>query len=146
MHKRIFLFNEREKDEALDSRGCHKFVANHIKDCDKILSRLEEVNLTLSGLKSVFGVDEVLIVGHLCTNNGHRPCPTKIDAIQRMKETCINVTEARQFLGGACVFYLIWIPHYAHVVDPLYELLRKNQKLLGSVVHVKSMQKLKKLL
>ena len=43
--------DEREKDEALDTRGCRKFVANHIKDCDKILSRLEEVNLTLSGLK-----------------------------------------------------------------------------------------------
>ena len=56
---------------ALDLRGCCKFVANHIKDCDKILSRLEEVNLTLSGLKSVFGVGEVLIVGHLCTTNAH---------------------------------------------------------------------------
>ena len=137
--------DEREKDKALDSRGCRKFVANHIKDCDKILSKLEEVNLTLSGLKSVFGVGEVLIVGHLCTTNGRRPCPAKIDAIQRMKETCINVTEVRRFLG-ACVFYLIWIPHYAHVADPLYQLLRKNQKFLWSVVHVKAMQKLKQLL
>ena len=73
--------DEREKDKALDSRGCRKFVANHIKDCDKILSKLEEVNLTLSGLKSVFGVGEVLIVGHLCTTNGRRPCPSKIDVI-----------------------------------------------------------------
>ena len=24
------------KDEALDSKGCRKFVANHINDCDKI--------------------------------------------------------------------------------------------------------------
>lgn len=48
--------DEREKDKALDSRGCHTFVAIHIKDCDKILSRIEEVNLTLSRLKSAFWV------------------------------------------------------------------------------------------
>ena len=47
---------EGEKDETLDFKGCRKFVANHINDCDKILSRLEEVNLTLSGKKSMFGV------------------------------------------------------------------------------------------
>ena len=57
---------EEAKDETLDSRGCRKFVADHIVDCEKILSRLEEVNLTLSGAKSVFGVKEVLIVGHMC--------------------------------------------------------------------------------
>ncbi|MCO5611390.1 hypothetical protein L7F22_065643 [Adiantum nelumboides] len=117
----------KEKDEALDLRGCRKFVANHIDDCDKILSKLEEVNLTLSGQKSIFGVNEVLIVGHMCGTYGRRHCPTRIDAIQRMKETCTSIIEVRRFLG-ACVFYLIWIPHYAHVADPLYQLLRKNQK------------------
>ena len=62
-----------------------------------------------------------------------------------MKETCINVTEVRRFLG-ACVFYLIWIPHYAHVADPLYQLLRKDQRFLWSDSHIKPMQKLKCLL
>ena len=84
--------DERDKDEALDLRGCRKFVANHTKDCDKILSRLEEVNLTLLGTKSMFGMKEVLIVGHMFNSNGRRPYPTKVDAIQRMKETCTSIT------------------------------------------------------
>ena len=42
---------EEAKEETMDSRGCQKFVADHIVDCEKILSRLEEVNLTLSGAK-----------------------------------------------------------------------------------------------
>lgn len=135
--------DEREKDdEALDLRGCYKFVTNHIKYFDKILSKVEEVNLTLSRLKSVFGVGEILIMGYLCTTNVRRPCPAKIDAIQRMKETCINVTEVRRFFG-VCIFYLIWILHYAHVIDPLYQLLRKNQRFLWSDSHLKAMQKLK---
>ena len=47
---------EDAKVERVDMRGCRNFVVDHIFDCDKILSRLEEVNLTLSGPKSVFGV------------------------------------------------------------------------------------------
>ena len=46
---------EEEKNEELDESGCRKFVADHIKDCEKILSRMEEVHLTLSGAKSIFG-------------------------------------------------------------------------------------------
>ncbi|MCO5554583.1 hypothetical protein L7F22_008113 [Adiantum nelumboides] len=136
---------EGKKEETLDAKGCRRFVADHINDCDKILSRLEKVNLTLSGKKSMFGVNEVLIVGHMCGPYGRKPSPTKVDAIQRIKDTCTNVTEVRRFLG-ACVFYVIWIPHYAHVADPLYQLLRKNQRSKWGDAHVKAMKKLKVLL
>ena len=121
-------------------------MANHINDCDKILTRLEEVNLTLSGKKSMFGVNEVLIVGHMCGPYGRKPCPTKVDTIQQMKETCTSISEVRRFLG-ACVFYVIWIPHYVHVAYPLYQqLLRKKQKFKWEDAHTKAMQKLKELL
>lgn len=106
----------------MDLKGCHKFVSNYILDCDKILSRLEEVHLTLSGAKSTFGVREVVIVGHLCGWFGRKPDPNKVDAIQRMKDICSSQTEVRRILG-ACIFYCVWIPHYAHVADPLYSLL-----------------------
>ena len=63
---------EGEKDETLDFKGCRKFVANHINDCDKILSRLEEVNLTLSRKKSMFGVMKCSLwgtcAGHMVEN------------------------------------------------------------------------------
>ena len=110
---------EGEKDEALDQRGCRKFVIEHIADCESILSKLEEARLTLSGSKTIFGAREVLIVGHLCSPEGRRPSPLKVDVIQKMKEICTSTTEVRRFLG-ACVFYLIWIPHFAHVAKPLY--------------------------
>ena len=59
-------FEERMKNEELDSVGCRKFVRDHIEDCDKILSKLEEVHLTLWFPKSIFKVQEVLVVGHMC--------------------------------------------------------------------------------
>ncbi|KAL3689190.1 hypothetical protein R1sor_015499 [Riccia sorocarpa] len=84
---------EEEKDESVDaSTGCRKFVADHIRDVGKILQRLEEVHLTLSGVKSRFGVSEILVVGHLCGSFGRRPNPMKIEAIARMAD-CGSITE-----------------------------------------------------
>ncbi|KAL2624277.1 hypothetical protein R1flu_008522 [Riccia fluitans] len=115
-----------EKDKSLDDQGCRRFVTDHIRDVEQILSRLKEVDLTLSGTKSVFGVPEVIVVGHLCGTFGSRPSPMKVDVIQCIQD-CTSVTEVRRFLG-ACVFYRIWIPHYAHITEPMYELLRKGKK------------------
>ena len=61
-----------------------------------------------------------------------------------MKEECESQTEVRRFLG-AWAFYHIWIPHYAHVVEPLYGLLKKRKKFDWEDEHTNAVQKLKKL-
>ena len=38
-----------EKDESKDKDGCRQFVVDHMKDCEKVLQRLEDANLTFSG-------------------------------------------------------------------------------------------------
>ena len=62
-----------------------------------------------------------------------------------MKEECKSVTEVRRFLG-ACVFYHIWVPHYAHVAKPLYRLLKKGRKFERNQEHAESVRKLKEAL
>ena len=134
-----------EKDETMDDRGCRKFVVDHIHDCEKVLRKLEDVHLTISREKSAFGQEEILVLGHLCGPYSRRPSPTKIDAIQAMKEVCESQSEVRRFLG-ACAFYHIWIPHYAHIADPLYHLLGKGKKFEWRPEHTKAMKKRKKTL
>jgi Integrase zinc binding domain/RNase H-like domain found in reverse transcriptase/Reverse transcriptase (RNA-dependent DNA polymerase) len=134
----------KERDLTVQEDGCRAFVSNHIEDVTKILSRLEEVNITLSIEKSKFGVDEILVVGHLCGSYGRKPNPEKVDAIGRMK-ACSSVTEVRRFLG-ACVFYQIWIPHFAHISEPLYKLLRKRNKFVWQHEQDRAMIELKRLL
>ncbi|KAL3696746.1 hypothetical protein R1sor_010822 [Riccia sorocarpa] len=75
-----------ENDDSITAEGCRKFVSDHIRDVERILTRLEEVHLTLSGAKSRFGVSEILVVGHLCGAFGRRPNPEKVDALARMKD------------------------------------------------------------
>ena len=42
---------EREKDETMVGNGCKKFVMDHINDYERVLNKLEQVHLTLSGTK-----------------------------------------------------------------------------------------------
>ena len=134
-----------KKDETMDDRGSRNFVVDHIRNCEKVLRKLEDVHLTLFEEKSAFGQEEILVVGHLCGPYGRRPSPTKIDAIQAMKEVCESQSEVRRFVG-ACAFYHIWVPHYAHIADPLYHLLQKGKKFELKPEHTKAMKKLKKTL
>ena len=121
---------------------CRRFVTDHIADCTKILQRLEGVWLTFSGEKSAFGPPEILVVGHLCGSYCRKPSPTKVEDISAIKEECGSVTEVRQFLG-ACAFYHIWIPHYAHVAEPLYGLLKKSIRFEWTKEHTEAVWKLK---
>ena len=130
---------EDTKDESIDADGCRKFVADHIANFEKILQRLEGARLTFSGEKSAFGQPEILVVGHLCGSYGRKPSPTKVEAISAMKEECGSVTEVRRFLG-ACAFYHIWIPHYAHIAEPLYGLLKKNRKFEWAEEHTEAVR------
>ena len=132
-----------EKNETMDDRGCQKFVVNQIHDGAKVLRKLEDVRLTLSEEKSTFGQEEILVVGHLCGPYGRRSSPTRIDAIQAMKEVCESPSEVGRFLG-ACAFYHIWILYYAYIADPLYHLLGKGKKFEWKLEHTKAMRKLRK--
>jgi hypothetical protein len=136
---------DKENDKSRNEDGCLKFVVDHIANCEKVLRGLENANLTFSGEKSTFGQPEILVVGHLCGAFGHKPSPTKVDAIQAMNEECTTQTEVRRFLG-ACAFYHICIPHYAHVAEPLYGLLKKKRKFEWTSEHTLAIRRLKGLL
>ena len=62
--------------------------------------------------------------------------------IQTIKETCESQSKVGKFLG-ACAFYQKWIPHYDHIADPLYTLLRKGKRFEWGLTHTSAMQKLK---
>lgn len=115
---------QEERDAREESPGVRRFVADHARDVDRILSRAEEVGLTFSGKKSAFGVREIKLLGYVCDWRGKRPDPDKVPAIERMKD-CQNVTEVRRFLG-ALGFFRMFISRFAELADPLYALLRKG--------------------
>jgi hypothetical protein len=69
-------------------------------------------------------MSEILVFEQLCSARGRVPNREKVEVIKLMKP-CKSVSEVRQFLG-ACVFYVIWIPHFATTAEPVYKLLHRD--------------------
>lgn len=136
--------NEEVKNTTLRPDGLRQFVGEHMEDVAAILKRLIDARLTLSGEKSAFGQHEIKVVGQMCGPYGRLPSHEKVNAISLLKD-CSSVTEVRRFLG-ACVFYRIWIPHFAHVAEPLYDLLRKRVTFRWTHLHEVAMARLKEAL
>src|SRR5262249_5817826 len=117
------------------------FVLEHIQNVDQALVRIENAGATVSGEKSEWGAAGIKIVGYVCTENGRLPEATKVSKVLKWKE-CSNVKEVRAFLG-LCVYYRIWIPHFAQTAGPLYKLTKKDQPWEWGDAQIKAMDTLK---
>jgi len=58
---------------TMDDDGCTIFIKNHFKDVRKILKKLSKGDLTLAIEKSKFGVDKIVVVGHLYQSHVGNP-------------------------------------------------------------------------
>jgi hypothetical protein len=117
-----------EKNDIVRPNGLRQFVWKHLCNVEAILPKVIKVGLTLSGEKSSFGLNEVMVVNQICRANERRPCKVKVDVINEIQD-CQTTYEVRRFFG-ACIFNKIWIANFPHIADPLYEFLRKNMKIV----------------
>ena len=62
-----------------------KDIAEHDANLDKVLNRAREVNLKLNKNKCKFRQNQVAYVGHLITDEGVKPDPSKIAAINEIQ-------------------------------------------------------------
>ncbi|GBG59178.1 hypothetical protein CBR_g32194 [Chara braunii] len=91
----------KESDEV--SPGVRRFVWKHIQDLEKIMSPLEEHNLTASRAKSRHCMREATILGFVCSEKGRKPDVKKRDKITEWSVSFHSITDVRSFLG-----YPIW--------------------------------------
>ena len=89
---------------------------------DRVLCDIKQSGATISGKKSEFCKSQLKGVGFLCDDKGRHPVLGKVIKIWREYQ---NPKEVRAFLG-CCVYYRIWVPNFAIIAKPLYELLKKN--------------------
>ncbi len=92
-------------DEEEVFLGVQRFVIEHIQLLDKILVCIERAKYTISRVKSQFCMDRIKIIGYVCGAEGKSPDTAKVIKILKWRP-CMNVTEARAFIG-VCVYYRI---------------------------------------
>ena len=96
----------------------------HMRNLDKVLSRLQEYGIRVNTNKCVFLQNSVDYLGHIIDSEGLHTSPKKMKAIQQAP-TPRNQQELRSFLG-LLHYYVKFISNLATVLHPLNELLKKG--------------------
>lgn len=119
-------------------------LIDHNKNLIQVFDRLREVNLKIHPGKCSFLRKEVLYLGHVISDNGILPDPTKSSAIKNYP-TPTNADEVRRFVAFAN-YYRKFIPNFATISIPLNRLLKKDVEFNFNKDCEKSFELLKEIL
>ena len=103
-------------------------LKEHQDKFNKLAKRLKEANLKLQPDKCEFLRREVTYLGHIISENGVKPDPNKIKAVQDFPHPD-NQKAIKQFLGLAG-YYRKFIENFSRIAKPLTDLLKKDVKFI----------------
>jgi hypothetical protein len=98
----------------------------HINHLRKVLDRCREFGISLNPAKSIFGVTEGKLLGHIISKDGVKLDPEIIEVISKVPLP-VSKKALQSFLGQTN-FVHRFIPNYAEIMKPLYKLLKKDVK------------------
>lgn len=102
----------------------------HIEILKEVANRLNNAGLTINKEKSHFCCSKIKYLGYVVDSQGLHVDPDKIDAILKLPIPK-NVREVRRILGTIS-WYRKYVPHFADLVSPLTDLLKKNKPFIWS--------------
>lgn len=103
-----------------------KTFDDHVKHLQLVLRAITDAKITLSPSKCHFAYRSLLLLGQKVSRLGLSTHKDKVDAIVQLAEPK-NVTELYTFLG-MMVYFSAYIPFYAWMAAPLFQLLRKGTR------------------
>ena len=103
-----------------------KSYEEHIEHLDKVLEAIEKAGLTLSPKKCHLFYGSILLLGHKVSHLGLSTHMEKVKAIMELE--CPKKLSQLQAFLGMIVYFSAFIPYYASICAPLFQLLRKGHK------------------
>ena len=103
-----------------------KSYEEHLIHLDKVLEAIENAGITLSPTKCHLFYGSILLLGHKVSRLGLSTHAEKVSAIMEL-ERPKKLSQLQAFLGMV-VYFSAFIPYYASVCAPLFQLLRKGCK------------------
>jgi hypothetical protein len=116
-------------------------LAEHDVKLREVFARLRKYNLKLQPDKCEFLRKEVNYLGHVITENGVRPDPTKVEAVEKFPRP-VNEKQLKSFLG-MIGYYRKFIPKFSKIASPLHALLKKGASFEWTVNQENAFQGLK---
>ena len=134
IHSAVAIFQRTMESILADLPGCIVYVDDilitgkdedeHHNNLIRVLRRLQEAGMKLNPSKFHFMMDEISYLGHTISSAGVAPTADKIKAMRDAKAPS-NVNELQSFIGTAN-FLRRFIPHFATIMVPLYNLVKKS--------------------
>lgn len=103
-----------------------KSFEDHLIYVEQVLKAIEEAKITLSPGKCHFGYQSLMLLGQKVSRLGLSTHKEKVDAIMELDDPK-NVHDLQIFLG-MMVYFSSYIPFYAWIVHPLFQLLKRGSK------------------
>ena len=103
-----------------------KSYEDHIDHLDKVLEVIENAGLTLSPKKCHLFYGSILLLGHKVSRLGLSTHAEKVKAIMELE--CPKKLSQLQAFLGMVVYFFAFIPYYASICAPLFQLLCKGHK------------------
>ena len=93
--------------------------SQQIVNLHQVFERLKKAKLKLSPKKCILFQREVRYLGHLVSEQGISPDPSKVEAIKSWPRPT-TISEVKSFLD-LCSYYRQFVPSFADVAHPLYQ-------------------------
>lgn len=139
------IFNDFTSDEILiflDDFVVHgKTLPELFEKFEKVMKRVQEVNLVINLQKCQFLFQEITLLGHRVSSEGVKTSPDKIKSVVEFKAPK-TVKQVRQFLG-LTGYYRKFCKDYSKIAAPLMELTKKDKVFTWSDVEQKAFERLK---
>ena len=103
-----------------------KSFEDHLMHLELILKAIQDARITLSPGKCHFGYQSLMLLGQKVSRLGLSTHKEKVDAIVQL-DNPRNVHDLQVFLG-MMVYFSSYIPFYAWIVHPLFQLLKRGNK------------------
>ncbi len=116
----------------------------HLQHIDKVFKAIRASGITLSLPKYHFAYQSLLLLGQKVFRLGMSTHKEKVEAILQL-DTPSNVHELQTFLG-MMVYFSAYIPFYAWMAHPLFQLLKKGTPWAWTELHIEAFELCKQVL
>ena len=117
---------------------------DHLAHLDEVFTAISQANITLAPAKCHFAFQSLLLLGQKVSRLGMSTHKEKVSAITQLDEPR-NVNELQTFLG-MMVYFSSYIPFYAWIAHPFFQLLKKGSKWEWTSIHQEAFELCKEVL
>jgi hypothetical protein len=100
--------------------------SDHVSHLRQVFERCRKYGISLNPTKSVLGVDEGKLLGHIISNDGVKIDPKRVKAIEGIPLP--QTKKALQSFLGQINFIRRFIPNLVELMKPILKLLKKDAK------------------